>query len=479
MKSTCLQWFGVQSFRLSFWQPSSQRFLAMPASWGVADFKHELDSMHMLLQARPNLQPLKLQLKNQLLHKLDFINNLQAHDFLELYKVLEASSLPKDVLKDLTELVDAKALGAQSTGNTKVVSVAQTCDSLPLYLTDEDIKALAAVDMWKGIPILVSRLKALGVRSCKESTKKVVVALLVYFDQQRGGRPPSGDATYVLSQDFVAAMEKEDPLVPAGAASLAVYPANPRGLAKAHLQASYGQTQPKLAEFPGLNVIMKNHSWVRSTAKAVSHKKGAPKNQPLESQPPQAQGFQPLEQMFGAFTTAMQTAMCQAVQVASQGRAAAQLHLEFPKGDVKQAGAATGAGAAVLALEDGPAATGPEKSSQQLQSNDLHQDESKKPGGMTLEDFEKENMARLQARQAANAKVVKGKEPKAKAGGLKRPAAAAAAKSSETSKKVCKLGCRKCRGAVGGCTQCRNPAYKGQRLSRDEWLKVAAKEGLK
>ena len=158
MKSTCLQRFGVQSYRLSFWQPSSQSFLAMPASWGVADFNHELDSVHMLLQARPNLQPLKLQLKNQLLHKLDCINNLQAHDFLELYKVLEASSLPKDVLKDLTELVDARALGAQSTGNTKVVSVAQACDSLPLYLTDEDIKALAAVDMRKGIPILVSRL---------------------------------------------------------------------------------------------------------------------------------------------------------------------------------------------------------------------------------------------------------------------------------------------------------------------------------
>ena len=66
--------------------------------------------------------------------------------------------------------------------------------------------------------------------------------------------------------------------MPAGAASLAVCPANPIGLAKAHLQASYGQTQPKLAEFPGLNVIMKSHSWVRSTAKAVSRKKGVPKS---------------------------------------------------------------------------------------------------------------------------------------------------------------------------------------------------------
>ena len=114
--------------------------VAMVASaWSVADLKHELDAMHLLLQARPNLAGLKEQLKNQVLHKLDCISSLQAHDLLEIYGVLEKSPLPKDVLKDITAMVDKKALGAQCAGNTKMIAQAQKCDSLPQYLTAEDI----------------------------------------------------------------------------------------------------------------------------------------------------------------------------------------------------------------------------------------------------------------------------------------------------------------------------------------------------
>ena len=42
-----------------------------------------------------------------------------------------------------------------------------------------------------------------------------------------------------------------------------------------------------------------------------------------------------------------------------------------------------------------------------------------------------------------------------------------------------KLGCKRCRGSRNGCAQCRNPKYSGPRLSRDEWVRVAAKENLK
>ena len=147
--------------------------------------KHELDAMHLLLQARPNLAGLKEQLKNQVLHKLDCISSLQAHDLLEIYGVLEKSPLPKDVLKDITAMVDKKALGAQCAGNTTVIAQAQKCDSLPQYLTAEDITGLQAATMWEGTSILAARMKSLGIRSIKESTKKVAIAILVFFEEQR------------------------------------------------------------------------------------------------------------------------------------------------------------------------------------------------------------------------------------------------------------------------------------------------------
>lgn len=42
-----------------------------------------------------------------------------------------------------------------------------------------------------------------------------------------------------------------------------------------------------------------------------------------------------------------------------------------------------------------------------------------------------------------------------------------------------KLGCRKCRGCVNGCTQCRSASYTGLRMNRAEWVAFAQKNGLK
>ena len=207
----------------------------------------------------------------------------------------------------------------------------------------------------------------------------------------------------------------------------------------------------------------------------------------LVAQPPQQQTFEPMSNMMGMMANAFQTAICQAVQVAQgQGQAEPKLQLHMTKRDVQQGAAAT---TAPLPLEDGaseqqpasavPLGTVPDKP----KDHGLQQDE-KKHAKKTLEEFEEENMDKLVARWKTNKKnasagtVAKQKKENGMPKGMKRPAAVAP-KPSSSSKKHCKLGCRKCRGSPHGCPQCRNPAYKGQRLSRKEWLEVAAREGLK
>ena len=96
------------------------------------------------------------------------------------------------------------------------------------------------------------------------------------------------------------------------------------------------------------------------------------------------------------------------------------------------------------------------------------------PPAKRLQDFEADAYEKITAKRARGAS------------GMKRPAA-----SREVTQPVpaegparpaggkLKLGCKKCRGAVNGCDQCRNPAYTGLRLTREEWKRHAAEKGLK
>ena len=104
----------------------------------------------------------------------------------------------------------------------------------------------------------------------------------------------------------------------------------------------------------------------------------------------------------------------------------------------------------------------------------------------THEDFENEALQKLLDRKDKS---------DARGRGLKRPASAKAkpsdkattvmaksnakSKAKSTSNPVLQLGCMKCRGTKTGCSQCQNPAFTGQRCSREQWLSLAKLQGLK
>ena len=451
----------------------------MSAAWTVADFKYEMDAACMLLQARPHLGELKEQLKNQMKHKLSNMGQVDANKLVQLYDTLKECSLPQDVVGELSGVLDQLALGVNDGATSKFHAVPQQCDHFFMYLTEGDVQQLEKVSMWQGTTILAARMKKLGIKGMKESTKKVATALLLYHEQKKGNTMPTGDSIYVLSQQMMHALASSPEQTPVGVPPLAVFPAHPDGLSKDHYKASYGQHElPLCKDFPGLAQLVRYNTPVRSTSKMVTVK-NAERKVEAEKQMVPAGGCDP--------AMAMMNMMCQFMR-GGMNQEPDSLKLHFLDGKRNAANPAAGSAAPAtvpalpapvpdttshhlpLALDDAEKDGQPNHS---LQNGQAPKDDEK-----SLETFEKEAFQKLAAKDQKKA---------AKGGGMKRPAAkmevadkSRGSKPTNTkTEKTLKLGCKKCRGSVNGCTQCRNPGYKGQRMDRAEWVKIANKFGYK
>ena len=191
-------------------------FVTMSAAWTVADFKYKMDAACMLLQARPHLSELKEQLKNQMKHKLSNMGQVDANKLVQLYDTLKECSLPQDVVGELSGVLDQLALGVNDGATSKFHAVPQQCDHFFMYLTEGDAQQLEKVSMWQGTTILAARMKKLGIKGMKESTKKVATALLLYHEQKKGNTMPTGDSIYVLSQQMMHALASSPEQTPVG-----------------------------------------------------------------------------------------------------------------------------------------------------------------------------------------------------------------------------------------------------------------------
>ena len=119
-------------------------------------------------------------------------------------------------------------------------------------------------DMYHGAHIIASRLKLLGVKSCKENVKKLATALLVWFEHKHRKRPmPSLDSIYSLSVHFLQTLQSCTTSTREGALSLPCYPDSPHELTKGHYNASYPVHAPVGATYEGLAEIIRYHTKVR------------------------------------------------------------------------------------------------------------------------------------------------------------------------------------------------------------------------
>ena len=252
----CISHFGTS------FQPSRSDSTTLASMWSLSDFQLEVNATSTLLKARPGEPQLLEGLGASLKHKLEHMS-LSTADVVACYDLVKACDLPQCLQTSLQSVLDTKALGSAQSALT-VTTQAQQFDSIPAYLTQSEITKLENCNPFEGACVLASRCKLVGVKSLKESTKKVMTALLIRFDMQRGGRRPEGDCFYRLSQHVRTTFANSATPNPPECLPLKVYPADPAGLSPKHFQAAYPEEKPVGCQFVGLATVMKDNH-VRST----------------------------------------------------------------------------------------------------------------------------------------------------------------------------------------------------------------------
>ncbi|CAE7583780.1 unnamed protein product [Symbiodinium sp. CCMP2592] len=195
---------------------------------------------------------------------------LSAEQLVALYELVKKCGLPDSMKEELNALVDSKATGDSSA--SKPVSPTD-CFNLIDFFTASELNQLEACSMWQGASIVASRLKMLGFRAMKESTKKSATAVPVWFETRRAKDmvPPDGDSVYSLSQHAHYAFVTSTTPVPAGVPTLPSFPSNPKHLSKDHFQAAYPDEPPATGKsFPGLAEMRNHHAWLRNSSNSVS-----------------------------------------------------------------------------------------------------------------------------------------------------------------------------------------------------------------
>ena len=239
--------------------------------WTVEDIESEVKAMRVLIQARPGKNDLASKLLGQLKHKLENMHSVSANQLVALYDLVKNCGLPDSMKDDLSELLDRKATDDSTT--SKPGSHAADCFNLIDFFTATELKQLETCSMWQGASIVASRLKMLGFRAMKESTKKSATAILVWFETKRAQQsPPDGDTIYSLSQHVHYSFITSATPVPAGVPSLGSFPDSPKHLSTEHFKAAYPDEAPATGKsFPGLAEMRKHHAWVRNSSNSVSH----------------------------------------------------------------------------------------------------------------------------------------------------------------------------------------------------------------
>lgn len=170
--------------------------LAATGTWSVADFLKEIQDLESLQKIRPNAMALP-KLLEALEHKIKAIDSLTPSMLLELTQALEASSLPADLKSSLQEAVDEKAVEA-SAGAMKLQAGPQILLSLWNYLSAKEWQMVQSAPYLEGVHVCVSRLRAVGVKSMKEATKKHALAILLHLMILRGEPKPPPMEIYKL-----------------------------------------------------------------------------------------------------------------------------------------------------------------------------------------------------------------------------------------------------------------------------------------
>lgn len=244
----------------------------------MSDLTQELTAMASMLTARDDkvgTSPLAQSLTSALKGKLQASKELSVHGLTQFMEACKCSTLPDTLKNDLLQASEQVAMnlssGLQAGPASRMQHVPQELLNVPSYLSTNDWKNLEAVDMHSGVQTLVDRLKTVGVRSLKETTKKACTATLVLLEMSKGKPLPPYDTIYKLSQIFQQAFLSSDTVAPEGVPSLCKYPANAGDLGEQVLKKIYTEDDPRAPRhLANLPYMMAHHVPVRSTSSLLT-----------------------------------------------------------------------------------------------------------------------------------------------------------------------------------------------------------------
>ena len=491
------------------------------AAWSVEDFLKEIEDLEALQKIRPGALALP-KLLEALEHKIKAIESLTPSVLLKLTQKLEASSLPADLKSSLQNAVDEKAVGV-SAGALKVQAGPQILLSLWNYLSAKEWHMVQSSPYVEAVHVCVKRLRAVGVKSMKEQTKKSALALLLHLMINRGEPKPPPMEVYKLGNYLHDSfMSCNQPSLVAG---FLKYPERPADLGDDFMKACYqadDYPQPVSPSVPpSVGALLKDaivrntHGDLQDKEAFLPTKRFKRKTSAREDAEGDMDKFFRMMQLMKEMAKGMdepckveflkkrRTSSSSSRSLQSPERLALD---DLPK-EAQQAGGCLEQPAAAAA-EALTAATIPSANmSKELDKKEAENTDAATPGESqdhdSLEDFEKKAFEQLQARsskQKGNKQDGRQKGPKA----LKRPAAAKGAcapgksgkktpqstvlkkpAAAQAAPKAAALpaqpkqncwGCSRCRGTPSGCEKCAFPGYSGTRLNgNDVWRRWHAK----
>lgn len=442
--------------------------------------------MERLYSLRPDAR-LVPKMVESLLGKVQGITTLSASNLLTLTQALKENTLPDKYKDQLQSRFEERALNETSSA-LKLQTQPQILTTVYNYLSESEWKTVQAKGPSDTMPLIARRLKACGLKSLKETTKKHCVAVVLHCMLQRGEvRPPSTELYKLVSyfQDTFHACT-QPPLT----ASLSKYPTKPMDLGEEFVQKLYTKEDGPAAVDSGVPVS------VSSLLGQIPV--GSMNNQVVLNSNADKQ-----KDKVSCSASALPTAMFQCMEMwkMMMGKAKSMdsgedipIHMVPPKRkEVEEP----------LHLVSPPALTHPEplaNEGQQTSDKKSHKpepddrDAKEIPSGEQIKDTKKRSLQALEEdmlKTLQERKKDKGKKVET-AKGMKRPAACKAAakrrdsktsqekeKKKNTPKKASKpwnpklltcFGCSRCRGDPYGCEKCAHKAFRGQRLNgRSKW----------
>lgn len=193
------------------------------AHWSVDDLLKEIKDLESLHALRPQSMVVSNLLKG-LETKVQAMDCLTPSMLVKLTEALDASSLTDEMKQSLHDLVEARAMEANS-GALRLQNQPQVLLSLYNYMSAQEWELLQQAPFTQAVQICVNRMRACGLKSMKESTKKHVLAMLIHLMLLRGEPQPPGTEIYKMSTYLLDSLKasKQQALV----AGLAVYPDKP------------------------------------------------------------------------------------------------------------------------------------------------------------------------------------------------------------------------------------------------------------